>query len=142
VELHVDKRIRYRHGRNDHDVHEDGENNNLSVEANQSVVFGEPVGNEVESDGTQKEPVESKVDNQVEGLFDSIPIRVNIAVLLTNLQTRWNPNIKNGNVDDCNENSRTDHDGTGSSSVGYDDANSVDDDLKQQLNLDAPKEED
>jgi len=103
VELHVDKRIRYRHGRNDHDVHEDGENNNLSVEANQSVVFGEPVGNEVESDGTQKEPVESKVDNQVEGLFDSIPIRVNIAVLLTNLQTRWNPNIKNGNVDDCNE---------------------------------------
>jgi len=62
-------------------------------------------------------------------------------VLLTNLQTRWNPNIKNGNVDDCNENSRTDHDGTGSSSVGYDDANSVDDDLKQQLNLDAPKED-
>lgn len=62
-------------------------------------------------------------------------------VLLIDLQARWNPNIKDSDVDNCHKNSGANHDGAGSPSVWYDDANTVDDNLKQELNLDAPKED-
>lgn len=57
-----------------------------------------------------------------------------------NLQTSGNPDVEHTDVDECDDYGSSDHDHPCFILVHGDDADTVDDDLKQKLHLDAPAE--
>ena len=62
------------------------------------------------------------------------------SLLVIDLQPCWYPDVEDTDIDCRNENRRTNHDGPGSPSIRYDDADTIDDDLEQELDLDTPPE--
>lgn len=135
------KRVGYRHGCNDHDIHEQRDGNDTLVEANQSVILSETVANEVRFDGLEKVPVECGIDDEVQEFLDTIPVLVDDVVLVADLETRWYPDGEDTEVDSSNEHGSGNHDLPRAPAVGDNDTDTVDDDLQQQLNLDTPPEE-
>jgi hypothetical protein len=62
-------------------------------------------------------------------------------VVAADLQARGNPDEEDADVDGSDEDGGRDHDVARASAVGYDDADAVDDDLEEELDLDAPPED-
>jgi hypothetical protein len=61
---------------------------------------------------------------------------------MIDLQPRWYPYIEHADVYGCHKGRGGDHDHPRSPPIRYDDADAVDDDLQQELNLYTPEEED
>ena len=61
---------------------------------------------------------------------------------MTDLQAGRYPNGEHTDIDCCDERGRPNHYHSSTLSVGNDDANTVDNDLQQQLDLDTPPEQD
>lgn len=70
------KGIRYRHGGNDHDVHEQRYHDNLLIKANKLVVLGEAIVDQVLLHSLEEIPVQRRVGKEVEAFFDSVPVLI------------------------------------------------------------------
>jgi hypothetical protein len=73
---YVHKRIRYRHGADDHDIHEERYHDDLLIEANELVILGKAVVDKVILNSLQKIPVQRSVKDEIQALFDSVPILI------------------------------------------------------------------
>ena len=60
---------------------------------------------------------------------------------MIDLQAGRYPNVEHTDVDCCDERGRRNHNHSSTSPIRYDDANTVNDDLQQELDLDTPPEE-
>ena len=58
-----------------------------------------------------------------------------------NLQPGWNPDGENADIDHCDYYCRTNHDGSGFVPRQGNNAHTIDDDLKEQLDLDTPPQQ-
>jgi hypothetical protein len=59
-------------------------------------------------------------------------------ILMVDLHAGWNPNVEHTDVDRSHQGRNDNHDQSGMTAIRYDETDSVDDDLKQQLDLDTP----
>lgn len=143
-------------------VHEDGDNHELGVEADEGLILLQVVLlDESLLDGSEEIPVQSGVDDEDDDLGDSIPdiidldpstqqsvtfldiwwMHPNLRLTRRRNSMRRDPNNKNSNVDKRNDNRRAPFQLKDSRSMLSDDRNSVDDNLKKQLDLPDPKEQ-
>jgi len=125
------KGIRYGHGCDDHDIHEEGYDDDALVEADESIVLCKTVADKVCLDGLEEVPVKCSVNDEVQKLLDTIPVFVDNVVLVADLKTRWDPNVEDTDVDCGDENGSSNHDLPRVLAIRHNDTDTVDDDLQQ-----------
>jgi len=133
-------------------VHEDGDNHELGVEADERLVLLQVVLLDKSLlDGSEEIPVQSGVDDKDDDLGNSIPdivdlnpsahqlvtlfnvqpMRSNLRLARRRYSMRRNPNNKNSNVDKRDNNSRAPFQLKDSRSMLSDNRNTVNDNLKE-----------
>lgn len=125
------ERVRYGHSCDDHDIHDEGQNNHALIEADESIVLRETIADQVRLDRLEEVPVECSVNKEVQKLLNAIPVFVDDMIMVVDLETRWDPDIEDTDVDCGDENGSGNHDVPRALSIRHNDTDTVDDDLQQ-----------
>lgn len=124
------KGVGYRHSCDNHDIHKERYNNDTLVEADQTVVLGKTVTDQICLDSLEEIPVKRSINEEIQELLGTVPIFVNDVVSVADLKACWDPNVEDTDVDCRNENSSGNHDASRVLAVWYDNTDTVDDDLQ------------
>lgn len=123
---------------NDKDIHGKRETNDVHVELDQRIVFFQSGLDEVTTNHTNEIVVEGRIGDEVDDFFAPIPDLVDMNVTLIDLESRGKPNAIDRDVDACDQHGDTDFQIPGSYTIKHEDADPVDDNLEQELNLERP----
>lgn len=109
------------------------------VEAEQYVVFGETIGDELGTDEVDKVEVETHVDNGNDGLLAAVPYIIDADVSLTDLKPGRDPDTEDADVDGQHQSEDGPFQGSRLLLSDHEECDSVDDDLHDTLDLHDPK---
>lgn len=95
-------------------------------------------GDQVSLDEAEKVGVEEAIDDQVDAFFTSVPDLIDVNVFLADLEPCWDPNAVDRNVDGRDDASNAPLEVPNFAFVGDQESDTVDDNLKKELDLDHP----
>lgn len=119
-------------------IHAQGNNDNRGVKVEQRLIFGHAIRHQLAFDEVQEVSIEDSVDNEVDSFLNTIPDSVDANVLIIDLQSCREPNTVDGDINSEDKGCGPPLDPKELSLVGDKDGESIDDDLKEALNLEHP----
>lgn len=119
-------------------IHAQGDKDDDGVEVEQRLIFCHAIRHQFAFDQIQEVSVQDAVDNEVDGFLNTIPDSVDVNVLLVYLQSCGDPNTIDGDVDAEDSSCGPPFYPKELSLVDDEDGESIDDDLKEALNLEHP----
>lgn len=136
---HIHKGVLQTHHADNKNIHTQGETNDENVEPDQAVVLCKTKLDEILLDGANEEHIKSKIDEQVDDLFTSIPDGVDMDKSRGDLQTGGDPDAVDADVYESDNERCPPFDLPDDLSIGNKNGASIYDNLKKKLDLNDPK---